>query len=67
MYLFNYRSADSVGLPKLDKPFIRTSAKITVFHLKKFLSKKLNVKSANEVTLNHQLLEEVPTSNTYHR
>lgn len=44
-------SAESAGLPKLDKPFIRTSAKITVFHLKKFLCKKLNLKSTNEIDI----------------
>jgi hypothetical protein len=47
-------SAESVGLPKLDKPFIRTSAKITVFHLKKFLSKKLNLKSTNEIEISYK-------------
>jgi len=43
-----------IDLPKLDKPFIRTSAKITVFHLKKFLSKKLNLKTANEVEITYR-------------
>jgi len=47
-------SAESAGLPKLDKPFIRTSAKITVFHLKKFLSKKLNLKSTNELEISYK-------------
>jgi polycomb group RING finger protein 3 len=42
------------GLPKLDKPFIRTSAKITVFHLKKFLTKKLNLKSLNDVEITYR-------------
>jgi len=47
-------SAESASLPKLDKPFIRTSAKITVFHLKKFLSKKLNLKSTNEIEISYK-------------
>jgi len=47
-------SAESTNLPKLDKPFIRTSAKITVFHLKKFLSKKLNLKSTNEIEISYK-------------
>lgn len=47
-------SAESVGLPKLDKPFIRTSAKITVFHLKKFLSNKLNLKNTNEIEISYK-------------
>jgi len=51
-------SQDAVDMPKLDKPFIRTSAKITVYHLKKFLSKKLNLKAANdvEITYNGEIL-----------
>lgn len=29
-------------LKKLDKPFIRTSAKVTILHLKKYLKQKLD-------------------------
>jgi len=47
-------SPESIGLPKLDKPFIRTSAKITIFHLKKFLSNKLNLKSASEIEISYK-------------
>jgi len=47
-------TSPETDLPKLDKPFIRTSAKITVFHLKKFLSKKLNLKSANDVEITYR-------------
>jgi len=47
-------SPGSETLPKLDKPFIRTSSKITVFHLKKFLSKKLNLKTTNEVEISYK-------------
>jgi len=47
-------SPETADLPKLDKPFIRTSAKITVFHLKKFLSKKLNLKSVNDVEITYR-------------
>jgi len=35
-------------LKQLDKPFIRTSAKVTVKHLKKYIQKKLNLESKQE-------------------
>ena len=33
----------------LEKPFIKTSSKATVLHLKKYLCKKLNVNAASDV------------------
>ncbi len=38
----NHCSEKEEMLKKLDKPFIRTSAKVTILHLKKYLKKKLD-------------------------
>jgi len=38
-----------IALQKLDKPFIRTSARVTVLHLKKYLQKKLSFPSVKDV------------------
>jgi len=41
-------------LKRLDKPFIRTSAKVTVKHLKKYLQKKLNLESIKELEITYR-------------
>jgi len=56
--ILDEKEADS-RLRQLDKPFIRTSAKVTVKHLKKYLLKKLNVESSKldlEITYRGEVL-----------
>lgn len=45
--------ADS-GLKNLDKPFIRTSSKVTILHLKKYLQKKLNLPSLKDLEITYR-------------
>jgi hypothetical protein len=43
-------SEEDKSLGRLEKPFIRTSAKVTVMHLKKYLKQKLGI-DINDVSL----------------
>jgi len=42
------------SLPPLQKPFIRTSAKVTVKHLKKYLQKKLDLTNIKDIEISYR-------------
>jgi len=42
------------GLKNLDKPYIRTSAKVTVKHIKKYIEKKLNLDSIKDLEITYR-------------
>ena len=44
-------SAGNAQVTKLEKPYIRTSSKATILHLKKFLTKKLNLEKPEDVDI----------------
>ncbi len=44
-----FRREKDPRLRKLDKPYIRTSAKVTVKHLKKYIQKKLTLDDTKDV------------------